>query len=214
MLPAPVSCMSGFLRPPSTQILACKDAKWKHPSIATEISGNAPFDEVPVGKVAAIGGRAREANLRGVSMTTQSALTSERARVASVSRDATVMEAVRLMVDHRVGAVVVLDRGKLAGILSEHDVVSRLVLMRLDPETTRVGEVMRTSFPTVRDDADRSSILRVMSEHHIQHLPVLDAQGQVVTMFTLRHLLRAEVSDLKQTVWELVAEKLPDGPGG
>jgi CBS domain-containing protein len=118
------------------------------------------------------------------------------------------------MVDQKVGAVVIADRGKLLGILSEHDVVTRVVLKRVDPEATRVADVMRTAVPTVRDDADRSTILRVMSEHHIQNLPVLDAQGQVVTMVTLRHLLRAEVSDLKETVWELVAEKLPDGPGG
>jgi CBS domain-containing protein len=118
------------------------------------------------------------------------------------------------MADRKVSAVVVVDRGKLLGILSEHDIVTRVVLKRLDPEATRVAEVMRTAVPTVRDDADRSSILRVMSEHHIQHLPVLDAQGQVVTIVALRHLLRAEVSDLKETVWELVAEKLPDGPGG
>jgi CBS domain-containing protein len=124
------------------------------------------------------------------------------------------MEAVRLMVDRKMGAVVVADRGKLLGILSEHDVVTRVVLKRLDPAATRVAEVMRTTVPTVREDADRSAILRVMSEHHIQNLPVLDAQGQVVTVVTLRHLLRAEVSDLKETVWELVAEKLPDGPGG
>jgi CBS domain-containing protein len=124
------------------------------------------------------------------------------------------MEAVRMMVDRNVGAVVIVEGGRLLGILSEHDVVSRLVLRRRDPEATGVADLMRTSFPTVRDDADRTSILRLMSEHHIQHLPVLDAQGQVVTILTLRHLLRAEVSDLRQTVWELVAEKLPDGPGG
>ena len=124
------------------------------------------------------------------------------------------MEAVRLMVDRKVGAVVVADGGKLLGILSEHDVVTRVVLRRMDAEATRVDEVMRTAVPTVRDDADRSSIVRVMSEHHVQNLPVLDSQGLVVTIVTLRHLLRAEVSDLKETVWELVAEKLPDGAGG
>jgi CBS domain-containing protein len=86
-------------------------------------------------------------------------LASERGRVASVSKDVTVMEAVRIMVDHKVGSVVIVEGG-LLGILSEHDVVSRLVLRRRDPEATAVTDVMRTSFRTVRDDGDRSSVLR------------------------------------------------------
>jgi len=53
-----------------------------------------------------------------------------------------------------------------------------------------------------------------MSEHHIRHLPVVDAEGRVVTMLSMRHLLRAEVQDLQQTVWELIAENAADGPGG
>jgi hypothetical protein len=53
-----------------------------------------------------------------------------------------------------------------------------------------------------------------MSENHIRHLPVVDAEGRVITMLSMRHLLRAEVNDLKQTVWELVAETAVDGPGG
>ena len=57
-------------------------------------------------------------------------------------------------------------------------------------------------------------MLRLMAEHHIRHLPVVDADGGVVTMLSMRHLLRAEVQDLTQTVWELVAENAVDGPGG
>jgi CBS domain-containing protein len=134
--------------------------------------------------------------------------------VVSVPKGATVLETVRAMVEHNVSAAVVLDGERLLGVFTERDVVKRVVLKKLAPETTPVGEVMTTSVVTVREDADRSSVLRLMADHHIRHLPVVDAEGKVLTMLSMRHLLRAEVQDLQQTVWELVAETAIDGPGG
>jgi CBS domain-containing protein len=124
------------------------------------------------------------------------------------------MDAVRAMVERNVGATVVLDEDRLVGVFTERDVVTRVVLKGRDPETTPVAEVMTTSVLTVREDADRSSVLRLMNENHIRHLPVVNAEGRVLAMLSMRHLLRAEVNDLKQTVWELVADGAIDGPGG
>jgi CBS domain-containing protein len=124
------------------------------------------------------------------------------------------MDAVRAMVERNVGATVVLDDTRLVGVFTERDVVTRVVLKRRNPETTPVAEVMTTDVLTVREDTDRSSVLRLMSERHIRHLPVVNAEGGVVMMLSMRHLLRAEVNDLQQTVWELVAETAIDGPGG
>jgi CBS domain-containing protein len=132
----------------------------------------------------------------------------------SVRKDATVMEAVREMVARNVSATVVLDGDRLVGIFTERDVVKRVVLEKRDAATTPVSEVMTRQVATVRDDADRSSVLRTMNERHIRHLPVVDANGRVLAMLSMRHLLRAEVYDLQQTVWELVAETAIDGPGG
>lgn len=134
--------------------------------------------------------------------------------VVSVLKEATVMDAVRAMVDRNVGAAVVLDHGRLLGIFTERDVAARVVLKRLNPDTTKVGDVMTTSVAIVRESADRSSALKLMSEKHIRHLPVVDAEGRVLTMLSMRHLLRAEVQDLQQTVWQLVGETAIDGPGG
>jgi CBS domain-containing protein len=66
----------------------------------------------------------------------------------------------------------------------------------------------------VREDADRSSVLKLMNEHHIRHLPVVDAQGRVLTIVSIRQLLRAEVQDLQQTVWSMVGGTSADGCGG
>src|SRR5580658_11089003 len=130
--------------------------------------------------------------------------------VVAVPKSATVLEAIQAMVERNVGATVVVEEGRLLGIFTERDVVTRVVSKRLDPETTRVDSVMTTAVKTVREDADRSSILQLMNTNHIRHLPVVDAEGRVVHILSMRHLLRAEVHDLQQTVWELVADTAID----
>jgi CBS domain-containing protein len=134
--------------------------------------------------------------------------------VVSVSKDATVMDTVRAMVERNVGASIIVDGKKLLGIFTERDVLTRVLLKDFNPATTAVGTVMTTAVKTVREDADRSSILHLMSTNHIRHLPVVNDEGHVVMMLSMRHLLRAEVHDLQQTVWELVADTAIDGPGG
>ncbi len=134
--------------------------------------------------------------------------------VVAVASTATVMQAIHSMVDHNVGAMVVLDGGRLVGVFTERDVVTRVVLQRRDPETTKIAEVMTTSVTTVTQDTDRTAALRLMTERHVRHLPVVDAQGHVVAMLSMRHLLRADVANLQQTVWSLVAEAQADALGG
>jgi CBS domain-containing protein len=134
--------------------------------------------------------------------------------VVSVTKEATVLDAVRTMVQSKVGAVTILEDGRLLGVFSERDVTTRVVLKQLDPSKTPVTEVMTTKVVTVRENTERSTVLRLMAEHHIRHLPVVDAEGKVVTMLSMRHLLRAEVQDLQQTVWELIAENAIGGAGG
>jgi len=134
--------------------------------------------------------------------------------LVSVGKTATVIEAVHAMVDAKHSAVVVLEGDKLLGVFTERDVVRRVVIKGLDPKTTPVAEVMTRQVITVREDADRSSVLKLMNEHHIRHLPVVDAQGRVLTIVSMRQLLRAEVQDLQQTVWSMVGETSCDGAGG
>ena len=134
--------------------------------------------------------------------------------VVSVPKDATVMDAVRAMANGRVSATVVLEGETLIGVFTERDLSLRVVLKGLNPVTTPVAEVMTKKIVTVREDTDRLTVLLLMNENHIRHLPVVDAEGHVKTVVSMRHLLRAEVQDLQQTVWEMAAETAVDGPGG
>ena len=147
-------------------------------------------------------------------MSTASTVKSIPSPPASVPRDATVLDAVRAMVASEVGATIVLEGSKLVGVFTERDVVRRVVLKGLDARTTPVAEVMTKSVVTVRENADRPSVLRIMNENNFRHLPVVDASGKVLAIVSMRQLLRAEVQDLQQTVWQLVAETTVDSAGG
>jgi CBS domain-containing protein len=149
--------------------------------------------------------------VRGYSM--QNALpTGALKPVVVVSKDATVLDAVRAMADKKVSAVVVVEGERLLGIFTERDLAKRVVLAEIDPKKTPITEVMTTSVKTVRHDTDRRDARELMVANHIRHLPVLDRGGKVVSMLSMRHLLRADVSDLEETVWALVATS--DAPGG
>ncbi len=135
-------------------------------------------------------------------------------RVISISRSATVMDAVRAMVEGNVGITPVLEHGRLIGVVSQSDIVSRAVLKHLDLETTAVADVMTSSVITVGETADRASTIRLMIDHDIHHLPVVDGEGRIVAMLSMRQALRAEVQDLTQTVWELAADTMVVAHGG
>jgi CBS domain-containing protein len=134
--------------------------------------------------------------------------------VAIVSKEVSVIAAVQSMVEKKVGAVVILDEGRVLGVFTERDVMTRVLIKRLDPEKTPIAEVMTRDVVTVREDTDRKVALELMTKSHIRHLPVLDKEGKVISMLSMRHLLRADVDDLRQTVWALVADMTIDARGG
>jgi CBS domain-containing protein len=124
------------------------------------------------------------------------------------------MDAVRAMAEAKVGITPVLEHGRLLGVVSQSDIVVRVVLKHLDPETTAVADVMTSPVVTVRETADRASTIRLMIDHDIHHLPVVDGEGRVLAMLSMRQALRAEVQDLRQTVWELAADTMIVAHGG
>ena len=134
--------------------------------------------------------------------------------IVRIGKDATVMDAVRAMAEKKVGAVVVEETERLLGVFTERDLAIRVVLGGLDPAKTPVAEVMTTTVKTIRQGADRRAARELMVNNHIRHLPVVNADGKVVAMLSMRHLLRADVNDLEETVWAMVADTAADGPGG
>jgi CBS domain-containing protein len=132
----------------------------------------------------------------------------------SVPREITVLDAVRLMVDKRVGAALIADDGRPAGIFTERDLMNKVVAQGKDPARVRVGEVMTSPVIPVRVDADVEDALQIMLERHIRHLPLVDPEGKVLGMLSIRNLMADQIDSLRHEVSGLAAYAGYDGGGG
>ena len=125
-----------------------------------------------------------------------------------------VMDAIRKMRDATVGAVLVVDDGQLEGVFTERDVMLRVVLEGRAPDSTLVADVMTAPVLTISMDTRPDDALKTMWDRHIRHLPVVDAEGRVEAMVSIRHLLHDKVEQLAQELDSLEAFIAADGIGG
>jgi CBS domain-containing protein len=132
--------------------------------------------------------------------------------IFTVEKKAMVSEAVRLMADHNVGIVIVLDGGRLAGVFSERDVVRRVLYQGLDPDRTPLGDVMTGCVITADAEMDYESAMRAMDEAGIRHL-LVTSESQMLSMISIRDLMRAAIHDRDEEVQHL-REYLYQVPAG
>lgn len=99
--------------------------------------------------------------------------------VWTVSADATVYEALQVMAEHNIGAVVVLQGGRMAGILSERDYARKVVLHGKSSLTTPVSEIMTRQVYFARPDQTIEECMALMTDRHIRHLPVFEGEELV-----------------------------------
>jgi CBS domain-containing protein len=109
-------------------------------------------------------------------------------QVFSVSPDVSVLDAVNEMNRHRVGAVVVLSGGAIAGIFTERDVLLRVLGVR-DPRATLVSEVMTREVITVTPAATVEEVAAIFTEKRCRHLPVVD-QGRLAGLISIGDISR------------------------
>ncbi len=113
---------------------------------------------------------------------------------ASVPIDATAERAIRAMLDRHVGAVAIVDEHKrVAGIFTERDVLRRLSLSERDPRTTAVREVMTTPVEMATRATTPSEALSTMVERHYRHLPIVEEDGHLLGMLSIRNVLEARI---------------------
>ncbi len=110
-----------------------------------------------------------------------------------VSEFETVAQVARRMADLHVGAILVLNGEKLRGIFSERDLMKRVVLEHLDPETTPVRNVMSTDVVTVDELASLEEAMELMQSHNCRHLPVTRV-SRVVGFLSMRDLMNFELA--------------------
>lgn len=119
--------------------------------------------------------------------------------VYHIGADRTVREASRYMTERRVGAVAVLEENRLAGILSERDIMGRVVAKGLDPDATPVRQVMTQDLvvANVRDSHDDG--LRKMRQAGCRHLPVVEGD-RLVGMVSQRDLLQVDLTEKDEEI--------------
>ena len=111
-----------------------------------------------------------------------------------------VMKAIEVSLPQRVGAVAVMERGRLVGIFTERDVMLKIVHERRDPETTMIRDVMTSPVLTVQADMSVGDVLRMMLDRHIRHLPVSEDGKAVQGMLSIRNVLQFMVEDLQSNL--------------
>ncbi|HVO81296.1 MAG TPA: CBS domain-containing protein [Terriglobales bacterium] len=137
------------------------------------------------------------------------------AEVAAVRADASVADAIRMMLERHVGAVGVVDReGRVAGIFTERDVLRKLALSGRDPEQTPVRELMTTPVELATVATGPGEALATMVERHFRHLPVVDDSGKLLGMLSIRNVLQWRIDNLTQELDSLEQYVANDGPGG
>jgi CBS domain-containing protein len=135
--------------------------------------------------------------------------------VAAVEVEANVAEAINLMLDHRVGAVGVVDsNGRVAGIFTERDVLRKMALSGRDPKITPVTELMTTPVELATLATTPGEALAIMVERHFRHLPVVDGAGKLLGMLSIRNVLEWRIDDLTRELDSLEQYVANDGPGG
>jgi len=134
---------------------------------------------------------------------------------AAVPVEATVADAIRLMLQRHVGAVGIVDsERRVAGIFTERDVLRKLALSGKNLEVTPVCEFMTTPVELATLATGPGEALATMVERHFRHLPVVDDQGKLLGMLSIRNVLQWRIDDLTQELDSLEQYVANDGPGG
>ncbi|MFO1454666.1 MAG: CBS domain-containing protein [Steroidobacteraceae bacterium] len=123
-------------------------------------------------------------------------------QVFSIGPDAPVLEALRMMADHSIGAVLVMQGDELLGILSERDYARKVVLLGRASSDTPVSQIMSAPVVTVPPSESSDDCMRIMTERRIRHLPVT-AGGRVVGMLSIGDLVKAVIDEQRRTIEEL-----------
>jgi CBS domain-containing protein len=119
--------------------------------------------------------------------------------VYSVGPDATVYDALRLMADKNVGAVLVRSDQTIKGILSERDYARKVILLGKTSKETLVNEIMTTRVISVEPSWTADQCMALMTEKRIRHLPVME-QGRLVGVISIGDVVRAVVDEQQFTI--------------
>jgi CBS domain-containing protein len=122
--------------------------------------------------------------------------------IYSVTAEAPVLEAIRLMAEHSVGALLVMQGARLEGIVSERDYARKVILKGRSSSDTPVRQIMTAEVITVGPDSSAQQCMQIMTDRRVRHLPVVD-DGRVLGVLSIGDLVRAVLAEQAQTIEQL-----------
>jgi CBS domain-containing protein len=120
----------------------------------------------------------------------------------SIEPEAPVLEAIALMAQHGIGALLVMQNEKPTGVISERDYARKVILMGRSSSETPVWQIMSSPVLTVTPDQSVRECMQIMTERRVRHLPVVQ-DGRVLGMLSIGDLVRAVVEEQQQTIEQL-----------
>lgn len=121
----------------------------------------------------------------------------------TATRETSVRAACRLMAEKRIGALLVIEQGKIAGIFTERDALNKVLAGNLDPDATPLSQVMVGNPQIIRADKPLAYALLMMAEGGFRHVPVVDDDGTPLGVVSARDALGQEMLDLERDMRRL-----------
>ena len=122
--------------------------------------------------------------------------------VYSVGPNATVREALEIMAQHNIGALLVIDGQTLVGIFSERDYARKVVLKGLSSNDAKVSEVMTSKVITINTKHSIDQCMQIMTDKHIRHLPIVN-DSQVLGLISIGDVVREMIAYQKSMIEQL-----------
>jgi CBS domain-containing protein len=123
-------------------------------------------------------------------------------KLLSIAPSMSVFEALQKMAEFDVGALVILDEGRLVGIFSERDYARKLILHGKSSKETRVEEIMTTRVVCIGPDRSAEECMALMTDKRVRHLPVIEDK-KVVAVISIGDVVREMIEDQKHTIEQL-----------
>ncbi len=135
--------------------------------------------------------------------TIKQVLAKKGSEVFSTSPSVAVIEAVKVMAEKKVGALLVLEDGKLKGIISEQDYTRKVILTCLDADRMLVEDIMTRQIVVTRPDQSIQEVMAIMTDKRIRHLPVM-VDGELVGLVSIGDLVKEVISEQQFMITQLV----------
>ena len=122
----------------------------------------------------------------------------------SLPPDACVIDAIEMMAEKRIGSLLVVEEGRLAGIISERDYARKVILQGRSSKDTPVRDIMTSPVIVVTPDQTVGECMRLLTENRIRHLPVID-RGEIAGLVSMGDLVKHVIDTQQETIGRLNA---------